>query len=176
MIRIVLLFLVATLVAFAGCSEKYSPIFPEGDTDTLIIIVPSDTVFTPCDTCPPDTVFIDTCDACECDTLPPDTVYIDRPTTICGQIRASQKSLEIPLVNESGGYLLQVHMTADKPKPQQTVDLTVDGILVESVEALADTSFEVKTSLKKNAILVFKPNIPPASGHAIHICVTITAL
>lgn len=184
-----------------GPSTVYDTTFvPQpGDTihDTTFVPQPGDTIHDTTtvivhDSLPPDTVFhyvyvtdtVFVIKYIQGDTIV-DTIYIHDQTpadTIifignpCGQIHASFKTFEVPLINSAGEYTLMVHMTADNPKPQQVVTVSVNGHEIEQMAVTGDDYTEIPVTLSENSIIEFDVNVPPtAAGHAIHICIALEA-
>ncbi len=145
-------------------------IFLPGDTvylpgDTLFL--PGDTIYVPLDTVylPGDTVY-----------MPPDTVFL--PDTImqfCARLEAPVQEIVWPLMNEAGTYALDFEAVLESDRPAQSLTVDIDGRLFEwSLAESLELRFEGAQG--DDAIVRISHIPPPASGHAVDICMRVTRL
>lgn len=155
-----LCFILSALL-YAGCTQEYEP--PVGPTppdtvkvtDTLTVI---------------DTVYVDTSHV--------DTVYVDTsgctPSVVCGTICGSVKTFTVPLANVAGTYQVTVTVEADRDKPEQSVSICINDQPVATVSVVPSPALWSGTfALPPRAVISVAPNIPPAAGHPLHVCMTI---
>jgi len=141
-------------------------------TDTIITEV-SDTVWLVDTVAITDTVIVT-------DTVTfTDTVFVEIPvidtTVICSEISCKQKKIVWHLFNSAGFYRLEFVADVEKNQPEQTLTITIDGI--DYIwDPNADPVFILELNLSEHATIVIKPNIPPAFGHTIDICMKMSAL
>lgn len=108
-----------------------------------------------------------------------DTITIIEPGTgesqiVCGRISTTQKDLVWMFRNPEGTYNLEFMVLTDRDKPVQELTLDLDGQELlwnpgDNPELIAELI------LSQNAVFRITTNKPPSLGHAIDICLTITA-
>jgi len=108
-----------------------------------------------------------------------DTVMMEIPTLdsqfVCARISCNQKEIVWLLRNQAGLYRLEFAGEVESDQPVQTVKIDIDGAEYLWNPA-ADAEFVKELTLGKNATIRITPKKPPAFGHAIDICLKITAL
>ena len=138
-----------------------------GRIDTVIVIdtiVQTDTV-TQTDTTYGDTVT--------------DTVYVGEPGTgdgrmLCARLSSARQEIVWLFRNTEGPYHLEFAALPEREHPTHTLAVTIDGqaydwSLSESLELVLDQS------LGSNAMIRIMTSKPPSFGHAIDVCLTVTA-
>ncbi len=162
--RSVLLCVILCVVAFIGCTQEYEPPVSPTPPDTVRVV---DSVFVP------DTVFVDTSHV--------DTVYVDtstcKPVVVCGTICGPIKTFTVPLANAQGPYRVTVTVEADRDKPEQSVNILIDNQAIATLGVVPSPAlWSSEVSLAARAVISVVPNIPPAAGHPLHVCITIQKL
>lgn len=108
-----------------------------------------------------------------------DTVMVEIPTLdsqfVCARISCNQKEIVWLLRNQAGLYRLEFAGEVENDQPVQTLKIDIDGAEYLWNPA-ADVEFVKELTLGKNATIRITPKKPPAFGHAIDICLKITAL
>lgn len=146
---------------FVSCTQEYvppvSPSVPDTVrvTDTLRII---------------DTVFVDTSHV--------DTVYVDTsgctPSVVCGTICGPVKTFTVPLANVQGTYQVTVTVDADRDKPEQSVSIRINDQAIATVPVVPSPALWSGVCVfPSRTVISVVPNIPPAAGHPLHVCITI---
>ncbi|MFH1700752.1 MAG: hypothetical protein ABIE07_09220 [Candidatus Zixiibacteriota bacterium] len=93
---------------------------------------------------------------------------------ICGRISSVRKDIVWMFRNPEGIYDLEFAVLIDKDKPARELTLNLDGReFIWDPENNPELIMEV--FLSQNAMFFIKANKPPSCGHAIDICLTITA-
>ena len=104
-----------------------------------------------------------------------DTIFVDDTTaykTACEWLTPKQKEIEWLLINREDVYSLEFEMTVGELRPNETLTIDVDGtkyIWDKSVSNL----FEIIQTLRENSTIRVYPNVPPAHGHEMEICLSI---
>ncbi|MFH0804749.1 MAG: hypothetical protein V1916_00975 [Patescibacteria group bacterium] len=147
-----------------------------GSVDTASVTA----VCVPLDSMPPDTVEI-----IVHDTLPPDTVRIIDTVWIdtsqysgqfCGYIGGCTKSIAWFLAAPAGHYRLEFSAVTDKDQPAQTLTTTV-GDSQYAWPVGTSKEFTVgDAALSGPQWVIVKSAVPPAYGHGISVCMTVTRL
>jgi len=95
--------------------------------------------------------------------------------TICAQINSNQKEIVWMFRNEDGDYRLEFMASQDGKKPEQILRMDIDGH--EYLWKPAKNPELIKELyLGQNSIISIITSKPPALGHPIHICLTISKL
>ena len=109
-----------------------------------------------------------------------DTVIIIKPGSgepqlLCSRIASNQKDIVWMFRNPPGRYRLEFQASTERDKPEQSLTVTIDGH--DFVWAVGeDPEFITELLLGERTTVRITSNVPPASGHAIDICLTITPL
>jgi hypothetical protein len=108
-----------------------------------------------------------------------DTVTITQPDsgqseTVCGRISCNKKEIVWMFRNREGFYHLEFSASTERDKPIQTLVVTIDGqpftwIAAENPELITDMH------LSHNASIRISLEDPGAYGHAIDVCLKMTA-
>ncbi|MEE9442396.1 MAG: hypothetical protein V3V99_06990 [candidate division Zixibacteria bacterium] len=108
-----------------------------------------------------------------------DTITIIEPgigesQIVCGRISTTQKDLVWMFRNPEGTYNLEFTALTDRDKPAQELALDIDGqeFLWNPGE---NPELITELILSQNAVFRITTNKPPSLGHAIDICLSITA-
>ncbi len=164
-------------------SNNHDPINPVYEVDTIystdtILVIDStgyvDTVFVFDTTFFSDTIFV-------FDTLVlVDTLVIYEPDssgtrTVCSRIGSNQHEIVWMFRNEAGPHLLEFTALVEKEHPAQVFGVFVDG---EEIEWKPVNSPDMTTEiyLEQNATIMILPKKPPAFGHSVDICLTMSPL
>ncbi len=109
-----------------------------------------------------DTVFINGHDTCEGSKM------------VCSRIASNQQEIIWMFRNLEGIYHLEFSATTERSHPTQTLNLNIDGH--DFAWSTADNpEFITDLHLGPNAKIVITSNKPGAFGHAIDVCLTMTA-
>lgn len=104
---------------------------------------------------------------------PPDTTWHFYE---CYTINSSQKEVNEVLDNPQGKYKMNITVTAEKIKPEQTVSVQIgDKVYTVKLENLVTTLSDTIELTERVVVIIFTTP-PHAYGHDIVICITITRL
>ncbi len=109
-----------------------------------------------------------------------DTVFIyitdtTQSQTICSRISSCRKKIVWMLRNQEGKYKLEFTASQDGKCPVQTLYLYIDGHFYRWKPA-EDAELTKELYLGQNSTIMIKTCRPPAFGHTIYICLTISKL
>ncbi len=133
-----------------------------------------DTVFVVDSTSQTDTVYIiDT-------VLQIDTVIViepgdSGPIVMCAQLSCNRQEIVWMFRNPEGDYRLEFTAASERDNPDQTLSVRIDG---EEYfwKPSRDREFITEQYLEQNAIIRITSKKPPAFGHAIDVCLTMSKL
>jgi hypothetical protein len=133
-----------------------------------------DTVFVVDSTSQTDTVFIiDT-------VLQIDTVVViepgdSGPIAMCARLSSCRQEIVWMFRNPEGDYRLEFTAASERDNPDQTLVVAIDG---EKYfwKPSRDSEFITEQHLEQNAIIRINSKKPPAFGHAIDVCLTVSKL
>jgi hypothetical protein len=109
-----------------------------------------------------------------------DTVIVELPDTsatteICSRLGSQRQELVWLLANEGGQYRLEFLALAEKLQPNQVVLVDVDGAVTKWIPE-DNSTLILEVALGSHAVIKVSPECPSAFGHAIDVCLWITAL
>ncbi|MEW6051769.1 MAG: hypothetical protein AB1644_12020 [Candidatus Zixiibacteriota bacterium] len=173
----ILAMLAASFQLLVNCSKPLESI--DGQSQTPGVIVRVDTIVLTDTVIQTDTV-VNTDTIIQTDTVVDvDTVYIELPDscasqTQCARLNCYRKEIVWMFENPEGQFHLTFTARLDKDQPPQTLLVKINDQSYEWTPVDARV-LEVDTRLSADASVVIKPENPQAFGHAIDICVTLTA-
>ena len=109
-----------------------------------------------------------------------DTVFIyitdtTQSQTICSRISSCRKKIVWMLRNQEGKYKLEFTASQDGKCPVQTLYLYIDGHEYRW-KPVEDPELIKELYLEENSTIRIKTYKPPAFGHTIYICLTISKI
>ena len=163
---------VFTAILFVGnCSDPLESLGPELDIDTVwggdtLNIVDtvdiSDTIYIVDTVMSVDTVIIVVTDSSQIQ-------------TICSKISSCNKKIVWMFRNQEGDYRLEFTASQDGKNPEQTLWVNIDGHEY-SWRPAKNSELIKELYLEKNSTIRIKTCRPPAYGHPIYICLTISKI
>jgi len=104
-----------------------------------------------------------------------DTIYVANDTSqlLCGRIESCQKEIVWLLQNEPGQYHLSFASLIEKNQPPQSLTVQI-GDSAFSWNTATDDNLSVDMWLAANATITITSQKPPARGHAVYICLSMT--
>lgn len=108
-----------------------------------------------------------------------DTVIITEPDSsglffVCSRLSAGQQEIVWLFRNEEGMFHLEYAASAEFDQPTQLVIVDIDGEQFEWRPS-SNPEFILDHNLEENATMRITLDQPPSFGHAIDICLTLTA-
>jgi hypothetical protein len=107
-----------------------------------------------------------------------DTVIVVVPDTgsirpFCGTLASNQQEIVWMFRNPDGNFLLEFSADMERAQPNQTLTVDIDG---ETFiwDPNADPEFITEMHLDLHATIRIIANKPPARGHSINVCLTVT--
>ena len=159
-------------ILFIGnCSDPLESLGPESYIDTVFYM---DTVKITDTLDNSDTIhFVDTVKST-------DTVIIfvtdsSQFQTICSQINSYQKKIVWMFRNQEGDYRLEFSASQDGKKPKQTLHMVIDGHEYRW-KPTEDPELIKELHLEQDSTIKITTCSPPARGHPIYICLTLSKL
>jgi len=127
---------------------------------------PADTIFVPDTVVYVDTVYVDTSYT---DT---DTLYAD--TLICARLGSCRREIVWMFFNPEGRFNLEFQAIIERDHPWQTLIIDIDGQEYEW-DLSDDLPFSLVRFLERHAIVRITSASPHGYGHAIDVCLRISA-
>jgi hypothetical protein len=109
-----------------------------------------------------------------------DTVIVVVPDTgtirpFCSVLASNMQEIVWMFRNPDGEYRLEFSADMEKPQPNQTLTVDIDGQTF-LWDPNADPEWITEMHLDMHATVRIIANKPPARGHSINVCLTLTKL
>jgi hypothetical protein len=169
-----------------GNPRQFTPVGPGGDTiytfDTMLVFdttVIYDSTFNFDTVVVIDTIVnIDTLVVIDT-TSDVDTIFIDPSGpggfgVVCARLSSAQKEIVWMFRNAEGTYLLEFVASVERAHPNQTLSVDIDGQTF-LWNPLENSEYITEQLLGQHAVIRITPNKPMSLGHAIDICLTVSA-
>lgn len=93
--------------------------------------------------------------------------------TVCSRIASNQQEIVWMFRNDAESFILELSASTESDNPNQKLSVDIDGRQFQWSPA-SEPELTIDQFLNENAIIRIIAKAPPARGHAIDICLTIS--